>query len=65
MADKDDFVVLNRSDGSKVAVQLSTILFFTKASHGSVLNFGGSTQVNVKEEFEELLEKVGGSMPGA
>lgn len=65
MADQSDFVILNRSDGSKVAVQLSTVLFFTKAPHGCVLNFGGSTQVNVKEDFEELLAKVGGQMPDA
>ncbi|WP_265529635.1 hypothetical protein [Sphingomicrobium marinum] len=65
MADQSDFVILNRSDGSKVAVQLSTVLFFTKAPHGCVLNFGGSTQVNVKEDFEELLEKVGAEMPSA
>ena len=53
------FVVLNRSDGSKVAVQLSTLLFFTKAQHGCVLNFGASTQVNIKEDFDELLALVG------
>ena len=53
------FVVLNRSDGSKVAVQLATLLFFTKAQHGCVLNFGAGTQVNVKESFEELLALLG------
>ena len=58
MADKQSFVVLTRSDGSKVAVQLETVMFFTKAQHGCVLNFGGSTQVNIKEEFEDLLESV-------
>lgn len=65
MADKQSFVVLNRSDGSKVAVQLDTVLFFTKAPHGCVLNFGANTQVNVKEEFDELLEIVNGPAAGA
>ena len=61
MADKQSFVVLTRSDGSKVAVQLDTVLFFTKAQHGCVLNFGASTQVNIKEDFDELLEIVNGA----
>lgn len=65
MSEKEKFIVLNRSDGSKVAVQLDTILFFTKAHHGCVLNFGASTQVNIKESFEELLELVGGKLPEA
>ena len=60
-----NFVTLNRSDGSKVACQLGTLLFFTKASHGCVLNFGGATQVNVKEEFEELLAMVNSAKAGA
>ncbi|WP_260483590.1 hypothetical protein [Sphingomicrobium flavum] len=63
MSDKEKFIVLTRSDGSKVAVQLETILFFTKAHHGCVLNFGASTQVNIKESFEELLQLTGSDVP--
>ena len=63
MSDKEKFIVLTRSDGSKVAVQLDTILFFTKAHHGCVLNFGASTQVNIKESFEELLQLTGSDVP--
>lgn len=55
MTDKQNFVILDRSDGSKVAVQLDTVLFFTKAPHGCVLNFGANTQVNVKQDFDELI----------
>ena len=63
MSDKEKFIVLTRSDGSKVAVQLDTILFFTKAHHGCVLNFGASTQVTIKESFEELLQLTGSDVP--
>ncbi|WP_343345264.1 hypothetical protein WJT74_12015 [Sphingomicrobium sp. XHP0239] len=59
MSNDQAFVVLNRSDGSKVACQLKTLMFFTKAPHGCVLNFGGATQINVKEDFDDLLALVG------
>jgi hypothetical protein len=59
MAIADAFVVLQRSDGSKVACQVTRILFFIKAEHGCVLTFGGGTQLNVKETFEEIGVLVG------
>lgn len=49
------FVVFERSNGSKVACQLSLIQFLAKGDNGSVLHFGGSSQVNVSQSFDEVL----------
>lgn len=60
MADSKQFILLQRGDGSKVACQLSRVLYVTKGDRGATLHFGGSTQLNVQESFDEVL----GMLPG-
>ena len=59
MSESSDFVIFQRSDGSSVACQSPKILFVAKGETGTVLNFGGSTQVNVREDFDDVLGKLG------
>lgn len=54
------FVMFRRGDGSQVACQAARILFVSKGDHGTVLNFGGATQLNVREDFDEVLAKLQG-----
>ncbi len=51
----DRFVIFERSNGSKVACQVANIQFLAKGENGSVLHFGGGSQVNVSQNFEEVL----------
>lgn len=59
MASAGEFVLFQRSDGSRVACQLSRILFVAKGDHGSVLHFGGGTQLNIRDDFDEVLGRLG------
>jgi hypothetical protein len=52
------FVMFQRGDGSTVACQAARILFVSRGDHGTVINFGGATQLNVREQFEEVLAKL-------
>lgn len=52
------FVRFQRGDGSIVACQASNVLYVAKGDHGTILNFGAGTQVNVREDFEEVLSKL-------
>lgn len=49
------FVLFERSNGSMVACQVSRIHFLAKGDDGSVLHFGGNSQVNVNQSFDEVL----------
>ena len=55
MANGEKFVLFERSNGSKVACQVAQIHFLAKGDGGSVLHFGGSSQVNVSQSFDEVL----------
>jgi hypothetical protein len=55
MSQAGKFVIFQRGDGSKVAVQVANIIFLARGDHGTVLNFGGGTQVVVREEFDEVF----------
>ncbi len=51
------FVLLHRRDGSKVACRIASVLYVGKSQElGSVLNFGGGSEVNVHEGFDEVVE---------
>lgn len=63
MRDDSDFVMFQRSDGTRVACQLSTVLFVTQGDRGSVLHFGGGTQLNLQDEFEDVLARLGVAQP--
>jgi hypothetical protein len=56
----DRFVVFERSHGSKVACQVSRIQFLANGENGAVLHFGGSSQVNVSQSFDEVLALLNG-----
>jgi hypothetical protein len=49
------FVLFERSNGSKVACQVSGIHFIATGDHGSILHFGGDSQVNVRQSFDDVL----------
>jgi hypothetical protein len=51
----DRFVLFERSNGSKVACQVSLIHCLAKGDHGSILHFGGGSQINVSQSFDEVL----------
>ncbi|WP_144096592.1 hypothetical protein [Croceicoccus sediminis] len=55
MPDPIKFVLFQRGDSSQVACQVSQVLYVTKADHGATLHFGGNSQVNVKQSFDEVL----------
>ena len=61
MSEIGKFVKFQRGDGSTVACQMSRILYIAKGDHGTVINFGSGTQLNVREDFEEVLRKLEGS----
>lgn len=52
------FVLFERSNGSKVACQVSGIHFISIGEHGSILHFGGDSQVNVRMSFDEVLSRL-------
>jgi hypothetical protein len=49
------FVVFERSNGAKVACQVALIQVLAKGDGGSVLHFGGNSQINVSQSFDEVL----------
>lgn len=51
----DRFVILDRTNGSKVACQVSSIHFLSNGHSGAILHFGGNSQVNVSQSFDEVL----------
>jgi hypothetical protein len=53
------FVRFQRGDGSTVACQAINVLYVSQGDHGTVLNFGAGTQLNVREDFEDVLRKLG------
>ena len=59
MGEDGGFVMFQRSDGTQVACQLSTILFVTRGDRGTILHFGGGTQLNLRDEFEEVTARLG------
>jgi hypothetical protein len=56
MSNNPIFVMFNRTNGSQVACRISQVLYVGRgAETGSILHFGGDTQVNVHESFEEVI----------
>ena len=54
--EKDNgFTILRRTDGSEVACRIEQVLYVGNGERGAVLHFGGGTQVNVHESFEEVM----------
>ena len=49
------FVMFRRTDGTVAACRVSAILFVAKNERGVVLNFAGGAQVNVHEDFDEVM----------
>jgi hypothetical protein len=60
MSASSKFVMFQRGDGSIVACQTDRILFVSRGDHGTVINFGGATQLNVREEFDDVIAKLDG-----
>lgn len=60
MANSGDFVIFTRGDGSKVAVQPLRVLFVSRGDHATIINFGAGTQLNVREDMDEVLAKLAG-----
>jgi hypothetical protein len=56
------FKLFRRGDGSKVACQIDRVLYVTRGDYGATLHFGGSAQVNVQEEFDEVLDMLAGEI---
>ena len=52
------FVILDRTNGSRVACQVSSIDFLAEGDSGSILHFTGSSQVNVNQDLDEVLALV-------
>ena len=63
MSDESEFIVFQRGDGSRVACQLSQVLYVAKGDHGTVLNFGSGTQLNIRDDFDEVLGRLGVAQP--
>lgn len=55
MAEQKKFVTFQRGDGSEVACQIANILYVARGDHATILNFGSGTQVNVRQDFDEVL----------
>ena len=56
MSMKPDFVMFHRTDGTAVACRVEKILFVGRGERGAVLNFSGGAQVNVHENFDEVMD---------
>ncbi len=50
-----EFVLLHRTDGSGVACRIAQVLFVGRGERGAILNFPGGAQVNVHEDFDEVM----------
>lgn len=55
MEPESKFVMLHRTDGSGVACRMAKVLFVGRGERGAVLNFPGGAQVNVHEDFDEVM----------
>lgn len=55
----ETFTEFQRGDGSPVVCQLSRVLFVARGDHGAVLHFGGGTQINLRNSFEEVMAAIG------
>lgn len=62
MSETRRFVTLQRGDGSTVACQIASVLYVAKGDHGTILNFGAGTQVNVCDDFEVVLAMLEGDV---
>ncbi|WP_157058236.1 hypothetical protein [Altererythrobacter epoxidivorans] len=49
------FAMFRRTDGTTAACRVSAILFVGRNERGIVLNFAGGAQVNVHEDFDEVM----------
>ena len=49
------FAMFRRTDGTAAVCRVSAILFVGKNERGVVLNFAGGAQVNVHEDFDEVM----------
>lgn len=47
--------MFRRTDGTAAACRVSAVLFVGKNERGVVLNFSGGAQVNVHEDFDEVM----------
>ena len=54
-----EFILFQRGDGSPVACQLARVLYVAKGDHGTVLHFGSGTQLNVRDNFDDVLARLG------
>ncbi|WFL76565.1 hypothetical protein P7228_11225 [Altererythrobacter arenosus] len=52
---ESQFVMLHRTDGSGVACRVSQVLFVGRGERGAILNFPGGAQVNVHEDFDQVM----------
>ncbi len=59
----DRFTLFKRGNSSKVACQLANIHFLAEGENGAILHFGGNSQVNVSQSFDEVLALLNG-VPG-
>lgn len=56
------FRLFRRGDGSKVACQIDKVIFVTRGDHGATLHFGGNAQVNVQEDFDQVIGRLSGEI---
>lgn len=61
MTRESKFVMLHRTDGSGVACRIAQVMFVGKGERGAILNFPGGTQVNVHEDFDEVMTLLEGT----
>ena len=48
--------MFHRTDGTAVACRAEKILFVGRGERGAILNFSGGAQVNVHENFDEVMD---------
>lgn len=56
MSIKPDFVMFHRTDGTAVSCCAEKIIFGGRGEWGAILNFSGGTQINVHENFDEVMD---------
>lgn len=56
MSAQTEFVMFHRTDGTAVACRVAQIVFVGRSERGAVLNFAGGAQVNVHEDFDEVMK---------
>ena len=55
MEQGNGFTIFRRTDGSEVACRIEHVLYVGKGERGAVLHFSGGNQVNVHENFDEVM----------